>query len=419
MGGHGAWHLAANDPDGFASVAPSAGWISFDTYGSRPRGRLSALWQAADAASLTLDLLDNLAGLPTYVLHGTADDNVPASEARRMEQALRPRNPRFESHYQEGAGHWWDANPAPGADCVDWPGFFAMFRRHRIPEHPPRIELLTVDPGVDARHHWASVLQPLQYGTGCWLRAERTPGGVVVETRNVRRLALDPPPDRPHGTVSLDGQAVPWSADGWRQEGGTWRAATGPVPAGEKRPERTGPFKRAYGRGFTMVYGTAGNAAETRANLDRARYDAETWLVRGNGRALLLSDAELLAADPGDGNVILYGNADTNAAWSTVVDDACPISVRRGEVRAGPKTFEGPSLAALFVRPRKGSADALVGVVSATGPAGMRLTLLASTFASGAGIPDFLVFGPETLARGDEGVRLAGFFDVTWGLAAE
>ena len=35
MGGHGTWHLAANDPDRWAAIAPSAGWISFDTYGGR------------------------------------------------------------------------------------------------------------------------------------------------------------------------------------------------------------------------------------------------------------------------------------------------------------------------------------------------------------------------------------------------
>ena len=53
MGGHGTWHLAVNDPDGFASAAPSAGWTSFDTYGGRPEGPLTRLWHAADGASLT------------------------------------------------------------------------------------------------------------------------------------------------------------------------------------------------------------------------------------------------------------------------------------------------------------------------------------------------------------------------------
>ena len=89
MGGHGTLHLAANDPDGFASAAPSAGWISFATYGGdRPAGPRAALWRAADAASDTLGLLENLAGLPIHQLHGTADDNVPVEEAQALQAAL-------------------------------------------------------------------------------------------------------------------------------------------------------------------------------------------------------------------------------------------------------------------------------------------------------------------------------------------
>lgn len=84
MGGHGSWHLAALDPDGFAAVAPSAGWVSFDSYGGRPDGALTQLWHAADVASNTLGLIDNLVQLPVFVVHGSADDNVPLSQAQTM-----------------------------------------------------------------------------------------------------------------------------------------------------------------------------------------------------------------------------------------------------------------------------------------------------------------------------------------------
>ncbi|TAJ20816.1 MAG: hypothetical protein EPO68_05800, partial [Planctomycetota bacterium] len=67
MGGHGTWHFAANDPDRVLAIAPSAGWCSFDTYGSRPQGELRELWRAADGASRTEDLVANLLGIPTYV----------------------------------------------------------------------------------------------------------------------------------------------------------------------------------------------------------------------------------------------------------------------------------------------------------------------------------------------------------------
>ena len=86
----------------------------------------------------------------------------------------------------------------------------------------------------------------------------------------------------------------------------------------------------------------------------------------------------------------------------------------RGAVRVGGREIAGSDLACLFVRPRPGSAQALVGVVGGTGPVGMRLTDRMSYFVSGVEYPDFLVLGPESLERGSEGVRAAGFFGQDW-----
>ncbi len=132
MGGHGTWHVAANDPDYWAAIAPSAGWQSFDTYGSRPEGALRDLWHTADSASRTIDKIAALAELPTFILHGDADSTVPVSEAREMERLLREAGAENLSvHYEPGAGHWWDGDRARGADCVDWPGIWELFETVR------------------------------------------------------------------------------------------------------------------------------------------------------------------------------------------------------------------------------------------------------------------------------------------------
>ena len=97
----------------------------------------------------------------------------------------------------------------------------------------------------------------------------------------------------------------------------------------------------------------------------------------------------------------------------TLLGDS-PVQVRRGSVTIGPRVIEGDDLGCLFLRPRRGSDTACVGVVAATGPAGMRLVTRLPYFVSGVHYPDVTVVGPEVLRHGAAGVRAAGFFGNDW-----
>jgi dienelactone hydrolase len=418
MGGHGTWSLAANDPDLFVAIAPSAGWCSFDTYGGRPDGELKELWQRADGTSRTLDLIANLAAIPTYVLHGSADDNVPVSEARAMVAALEQAGAKPRLHVQEGAGHWWDGDRSPGADCVDWPEIFASFAQAELGARPREFDWVSVDPGVDARHFWVEVLQPLMYGTPFRVRSRLVEGlgarSYALETQNVRRLRVHLPPGGL--AVSVDGTPVRGARPiGLLLGASGWEPAQ---PAGreEKSPERSGPFKRAFDRRFALVHGTRGDEHEDRELFERARHDLCVWWYRANGTPNLLSDEEALAADLAGRNVILYGNADTNAAWEKFVGDVGPLTVRRGKLTLGERTWEGDDLAAVFVRPRWGDEIALVGAFADTGLRGARLGYTLAPFTSGVGYPDYAVFDSRVLTSGDGGVLAAGWFDHRWQL---
>ncbi|RMH03002.1 MAG: hypothetical protein D6702_07270 [Planctomycetota bacterium] len=423
MGGHGTWSLAVNDPDAFAALAPSAGWCSFDTYGGRPDGRLRELWHGADGGSDTLGLLSNLRGKPIYILHGDADDNVPVSEARRMAAALDELGIDYQIHFEAGAGHWWTDDRYPGAECMDWPPIFALFADARLPELPDELDFLAADPGLDSRHFWLVLEQPLRYGRKLHVRAvfDRERQRVEVETDNVRRLRID----RPHRRAVLDGQeltpAGPAPAASWYVRGGdgSWRPVGGGLDAAEKGPHRSGPFKRAFDRDFVLVYATGGGPAENRESLERARYDAAVWFYRAFGNARLAADRELLDPDhPEDfrgRNLILYGNADTNLAWREVLPAGCPIEVERGRIRLGGEEWRGEDLAAVFVQPRRDDPYALVGAFAATGPAGARLGYTLAPFVSGVGYPDYAVFSAQVLAAGDGGVLAAGWWDRRWG----
>lgn len=402
MGGHGSWHLAVNDPDRWAAVAPSAGWASFDSYGGRPQGALDALWRGADGASETLALLPNLRRTPIYALHGSADDNVPLSEMEALVAALQELGITPQSHVQPGAGHWW------GNDCVDWPPIFDLFRASRRPseEEVLEIDFRTADPGVDSRHHWLEIEQLLEYGKPARISA-RWEGDLLVfgATENVRRYRVH----FPDGSSWAFVRAAPE----------VWQRTEEPIPPREKSPALAGPFKRAFDNRFLLVYGTHGTAAENAELLARVRHDAQVWWYRANACPWILSDREYLNRRNfpriGGRNVILYGNRDTNAAWSWIVPEDCPLQAQRGRLQLGERSWDRNDLAALCLTPgAPGSQAPLVGLVADSGLLGSRLGYTLRLFVSGVGYPDYVLWGPEVLREGDGAVLAAGFFDHRW-----
>ncbi len=142
MGGHGTWQLGVLYPERFAAIAPSAGWLSFDSYvgvggpAHTPGGPLGPAFERARASSNTTAFFENLRGRGVFILHGDADDNVPVEQARAARKELDRLGIAYDAHEQPGAGHWWD-DDKPGVACVDWPGIWATFAKHRLdPEKP-------------------------------------------------------------------------------------------------------------------------------------------------------------------------------------------------------------------------------------------------------------------------------------------
>jgi hypothetical protein len=242
----------------------------------------------------------------------------------------------------------------------------------------------------------------------------------VGTTSNVARLAFSLAHARLGAPikVELDGQqieGIPWPAERrlWlAREGERWSVIAKP-PASLKGPHRYGPFKDAFRNRMVFICATRGTAEENAWAFAKARYDAEQFWYRGNGSIDVLPDTALNASREGDRNVILYGNADTNAAWAALLGDS-PIQVRRGLIRVGDRDLTGDDLACLFIRPRPGSDRASVGVVSGSGLAGLRLTDRLPYFVSGVAYPDCIVLGAECLSQGVTGVRAAGFFGEDW-----
>jgi len=425
MGGHGTWQIGAHYPDRFAAIAPSAGWISFRSYtggADFPATGVGGLLMRAASPSDTLALKDNYADLGVYILHGDADDNVPVAQARTMRAVLGggsgPFHGDFAYYERRGAGHWW------GNECVDWPPLMQFLERRTLPEPGSidRVAFVTSAPSVSATRAWATIGQQLEpmRPSRVDLALDRKAGTVTGTTVNVAMLglALDLGGSGQELTVTLDGSTVTAS----QPEGGQrlWLARSGdawtvaPAPASTaKRPERSGPFKEAFRNRMMFVYGTGGDDAMDTLLLAKARFDAMTFWYRGNGAVEVVADTDFDPRAEPDRNVILFGNADTNLAWSALLP-ACPVLVREGSVKVGDEELGGRDLAVLFLYPRAGSDTASVGVVAGTGRAGTRLTERIPYFVSGVAFPDLTVLSADTLLQGLAGVRLTGFFGNDW-----
>ena len=428
MGGHGTWSIGSLYPNRFAAIGPSAGWVSYWSYrGHAPLDgptSIDVIMRRTMLASDTEKLIPNLKDRAVYVLHGNVDSNVPAAQSRRMAELLTPFH-RDWTYREEGGSHFWNSKESDSSTaCVDWPEMMQCFARHVLPPDAAvrSIEFVTPNPRVTSQLHWLTVYTQERHGelsrvkASCWpLKRE-----FEAETENVEVLRLDTRHLRTPGPVSvrLDGKALAASAPDdaggiWFERiRGEWRPSERPA-ARLKGPQRYGPVKEEVDRRFVVVYGTQGDAAENAAMLAKARYDAETFLSRGNCSGEVLPDASFKPADFKDRTVMLIGNADTNSAWTPLLTN-CPVSARRGEIRVGDKAFSGDDVAAMFVQPRLDSDTACVVAIAGTGPVGMQFAHRWSLFVPFVRFPDCLVAQAAKVSGEQSKTLAAGFFGRDW-----
>lgn len=426
MGGHGTWHIGTTYPDLFAAIGPSAGWISFSTYAgglkiADPTPAEKALLSATSPSD-TLSRVKNLKPLGVYILHGSADDNVPVTEAQKMRDTLATFHTGFTYFEKPGAGHWWNDQDEPGASCLDWAPMYDMFSRRRKPEvrEVRDLEFYTSAPNVSAKCNWITIEQqivPFQTSS-VNLRLDPNLRRISGTTDNVATLTIDTQSIFEDGkpfSLKVDGQELkdvqPDQGKVTLVHGATW-AVGGPVPDTEKNPARGGGFKLALRRHIAIVYGTQGTPKENAWMEAKARYDAESFWYRGNGDAEVIPDIRLNSTDVDSRDVLLIGNRALNSVWATLAGDS-PVDVKPGEVKVGGKTYSGDDKVALFCRPSGAGMVAFVGV---TGMAGAHLSERLPYFVSGVAYPDYTVVGPDALKSGTKGVLDAGWFDNKWKL---
>jgi pimeloyl-ACP methyl ester carboxylesterase len=441
MGGHGTWILGNQFPDQFAAIGPCAGWINFWSYGGALQIQnpdpVEAMLLRATNVSNPLLTINNYAPLGVFTLHGAADDTVPVQQARDMQEKLKGIVTSLSGHEEPGQGHWFDTDPDPGANCVDYAPMFDFFLRHRRKpmEEVRRVDFATCSPGVTAKSNWAEIVMQDTIGEPSRVQLDLSPATKTLTgtTENVRvlRLNLEHLGFKREGEnlaltrgqdeliLDLDGTKgkVPMLASSGIltlvKSAGVWSSNI--WTAANKNPDRYGWFKSAFNHRFILVYGTAGTPEENRASLGRANFDSQTWFYRANGDCEVVSDKELAAMDHQGRSVILYGNRNSLRCWDDLVLTQ-QITVNRDGVRLGDKSWTGKDLGVLFCVPKPREAKAMVGVVGFTGNAGMVLTSSWPYFLAGVHIPDVMVAKASMLTDGSKSVLATGFWGEDWTL---
>ena len=384
MGGHGTWHVGVHDTTNFAVIGPSAGWISFYTYGGEPEP--SGAFGRARAHSQTMSYIGNLANRGVYIIHGSADDNVPVSEGRTMADAVGEVTDDIVYHEEPGAGHWWDGDASPGADCVDWPPLFEFMQERTVDPFELEFTFTSPAPSYSPIYSFVTLWAAETPYEDCVVRSVQSDDTTVeLTTENVRTLELDVDGLGSHGigTVVVDGEAHDLPAEG--------PLVVGPTEG--KSPGRQGPYNQVFRHPFCYVYPDGEDGAVFARH---AAYLVSYWSIYGNGHACAMPLSGLTGEVRAERNLVYVGipMADIDLPDVPFEWDAEGVSV-------GGTSY--PDAALMFVFPDGERLSAVLAAADGVEP----LLYWIVPFSSRAGLPDYLVWSSS-------GSQLAGFFDADW-----
>ena len=165
----------------------------------------------------------------------------------------------------------------------------------------------------------------------------------------------------------------------------------------------------------SIVHGTGGSEAVNDMMRAKARFDAEHFWSVADGPARVVADTQLTDAMLDEGNVVLYGNADTNAAWDRLLG-ASPIQVHEGYMSFGDSRRDGEDLLAVWIRPLPGDPRGLVMAVGSSGAAACRMSQRLMVTDPTRETADWTLLDGASMGSGK---AQQGMFDRQWQLVAD
>ncbi|MCO5171526.1 MAG: alpha/beta hydrolase-fold protein [Planctomycetes bacterium] len=174
MGGFGAWNVGLRYHDLFAAVTPFAGGVSREEFAAGMLGR----------DKLTRLLLENVAMVPVYFVHGDQDEVVPVEPERWTHEELTER--RLVHTYVEIAGgkHVLSSFLAGGDEAVRFRDWLDTRVRRASPRRVVHRSIGDYHPGA----YWVRI--DARAGVAARVEAEAQRNRVLVTTEGVSRLTL-------------------------------------------------------------------------------------------------------------------------------------------------------------------------------------------------------------------------------------
>jgi|GEM_PF-1339717 len=428
MGGAGTWWLGLSYPDRFAAIAPIMGPTEF-AFWNKPAPAAMPPWRKfIYEKQSALPLAENALNLPVFCHHGVRDDIVPIEQSRQMAKRLTELGYEinFVEHPEAAHGGF---PPAMDYEIYDW-----FENRQRNP-NPQKV----IYKSASLKHasaYWVSIHRFIDLLKFATIEAEITsPNVVEVKTDNVAEFSLTfsaelfniavplalkingqlayqgPIPEA--RTLTLRAQLAP------SQKIVAWSQADS-ASMGRLKKDATlaGPMVDVYNSGFMLVYGTIGSELESTVNQREAQAFVEQWRSCQHSSCRIKKDVEVTAEDIANFNLLLLGNARSNAIVRKV-NQSLLIRFERNSIIVGDKRFSGQDVGLAMIYPNPLNQSKYVMVLGGIHHRGSQQIIkrIGTEF-------DYLIFDDRTmginLRQGnltiDGTPLLCGFFDQNWQL---
>lgn len=370
MGGASAWHFAAHNPTAFAAANPGAGFSEtpdflkvFQNEAVKP-----TLWEEKLFRLYDCNLwVENFRMIPTVAYSGEIDKQKQAADI--MAQAMKYIGLELTHIIGPNTAHKYETNAAAEVerrmDAITKPG------RDRVPTEMsfvtytlryPNAAWLTI---TGMKEHWekAAVQGRIEAGYN----------RINLKTANITSLKIEFEPgtcpfDTGHEVI-LDGTSLAgpplqsdrsWKAE-FHKDGEIWKEGQATQNGLAKRPGLQGPIDDAFMSGFLFVRPTGKAASEkvgqwSIAEMERAQ---EHWRRHFRGIAPIKNDTEVTPEDMATKNLILWGDASSNAVIAKLAD-RLPIKTNQGKIVVGSESYPAENHAPALIYPNPESPERYV-----------------------------------------------------------